>query len=63
MVNLYVRATSWLAGLTEERGDVAVEYVVLVAVIGAAVLAGATLFRGAVEGAFNRLTTLVNGVQ
>ena len=62
MLSLYVRATSWLAELTDQRGEIAIEYVVLVAVLGAGVLAGATVFRGAIEAAFTRLTNLVNGV-
>ena len=37
-------------------------YVVLLAVIGSGVLAGATVLRGAVVSAFDRLVTLVNGI-
>lgn len=62
MLNVYVRVINRLAGLRAASGEVGVEYVILVAVLGAAVLAGATVFRGSIEAAFNRLATSVNGV-
>lgn len=63
MVGLYVWLTNLLAERArQQRGEIGIEYVILVAVIGAAVLAGATIFKGAVTTAFNKITTLVNGI-
>jgi Flp pilus assembly pilin Flp len=65
MLGLYV----WLIGRVDEligerreTGEIGIEYVILVAVIGAAVLAGATVFKGAVTAAFNKIATMVNGI-
>lgn len=47
----------------DERGGLsAVEEVILVAVIGGAVLAGALVFSGALTAAWGRLVNLVNGI-
>jgi len=66
MVRLYVAVFNRLAGLFQgDRADAGMEelgYVVLLAVIGSGVLAGATVLRGAVVSAFDRLVTLVNGI-
>jgi len=66
MVRLYVAVSNRLAQLFQpERADAGLEeltYVVLLAVVGAGVLAGATVLRGAVISAFDRLVTLVNGI-
>jgi Flp pilus assembly pilin Flp len=60
-------AFGWLASRLalvhqDERGLSGVEYLILVAVIGAVMLAGATLFGGAITSAWGRLVTLVNSV-
>ena len=66
MVRLYVAVSNRLAELFQgDRADAGMEelgYVVLLAVIGSGVLVGATVLRGAVISAFDRLVTLANGV-
>jgi hypothetical protein len=66
MVRLYVAASNRLAELFRgDRADAGMEelgYVVLLAVTGTGVLVGATVLRGAVVSAFDRLVTLVNGI-
>lgn len=62
MLRLFVKVQTRLNLLAEEHGDIGVEYVVIAAVLGGAVLVGATVLRGAIEGAFNRVVNLVNGV-
>jgi hypothetical protein len=66
MVRLYVAVSNRLAELFQgDRADAGMEelgYVVLLAVIGSGVLVGATVLRGAVISAFDRLVTLVNGI-
>lgn len=46
----------------DDRGLSGVEYLILVAVIGGVMLAGATLFGGAITSAWSRLVTFVNSV-
>jgi Flp pilus assembly pilin Flp len=63
MVALYVWVQTWVTELmARDEGDIAIEWIVLAAVLGGGVLAGATVFRGAVVSAFNRLSTSLNGV-
>ncbi len=66
MMRLYVAVSNRLAELFQpgrsEEGLEELTYVVLLAVVGSGVLAGATVLRGAVTGAFDRLVTLVNGI-
>ena len=66
MVRLYVAVSNRLAELFQaDRADAGMEelgYVVLLAVIGSGVLVGATVLRGALVSAFDRLVTLVNGI-
>lgn len=62
MVRLYVWFQVFLAGLAEDRGDVAIEYIAIGAIVGGGVVLAATVLRGDIIAAFQRLENLVNGI-
>jgi len=53
--------TKFQAFLNDESGASAAEYVLILAVIGSAVAAGALLLGGAIGGALNNAATYISG--
>jgi Flp pilus assembly pilin Flp len=62
MVKWYVRLQNFLAGLADDRGDVAIEYIAIGAIVGGGVVVAATVLRSDIAAAFTRLGHLVNGI-
>ena len=57
LTRAYVRLTSWLLGLREERGAVSTEYALLLVLIALAIIAAATALGLKIAGVFGNASS------
>lgn len=62
MIGMMNMTRGWLPWVTRsQKGAVAVEYALIVTFVAVLIVAGATVFGGAVSGWFNSMSGVING--
>jgi Flp pilus assembly pilin Flp len=62
LLKTYVRTTTWLRSLREERGAVSTEYALLLVLIALAIIGAATALGLKIAGVFDNASTSLGGL-